>query len=511
MDAQKRGWRRLPFRKLFLIAILGMAALIFFLPTILLHTPLRTWVVGGVLAREGIALEIGDMRAGWLTPLRMRDTKMGPIDRPHLIAIDEIRSDRTLLSALSEGVEVGELVVRRPQIHIWIDENGSNLEFPAIQERLSDREDPTDAMQLTEPNPRLDAKDVAITIEDAELWLKTKTMPSEANVFREFDITGQLQQDAQRRILTIDPGRLLDRAPISTELCDGLLKYFVPILAEATWVNGEISLDLSECEIDLDQPEDSRLTGALHIHGVQAGVKNAMMAAASERIAQLLGGKGTDTIHLADDAVVSFALRDGAVWHDGAEFGLPRVSPDFVVRTSGSVSFQDELDLKIEVPIAAHFLHDHPLAEAIQSKTLILNATGTFQKPKVSLNDESLFADLISLIGDLGTERLESGRLLGGVLGGEGPRSEDFSGEAAQRPVRDLLLGVRDAILQRGTETEDDKNAEADSSQDTLDEQIGTDVGNNRTEKEIGTPILDRLQELRRSRGERPRRRLRRP
>ena len=43
------------------------------------------------------------------------------------------------------------------------------------------------------------------------------------------------------------------------------------------------------------------------------------------------------TIRLADESVVSFAVRDGRVEHRDLAFGLPDLGAEFVVRTQGTV------------------------------------------------------------------------------------------------------------------------------------------------------------------------------
>lgn len=457
----------------------GLVLLIVCLPSLLTRSPLRHWLVGGVLQREGIDLQIEQVRAGWVTPLQIRRATLGPVGKPTLIAVDEIESDRTLLSALFEGVQVGELLVQHPQVHIWVDNEGSNLDFPAVPF-------PNDGSLPLPTTGTGPSRHVAITIQDAELWLKTKTMSDEANVFRDFDITGRLIQADQRRTLSVAPGRLLDYAPLSTVLCDGLLKYLVPVLSEATWVNGELSLDLARCEIDIDRPKDSQLAGQLTVHGVRAGVKNKLIAAAGARLASVTGRQGSNVIYLADEAIVSFEVHDGAVWHDGVEFGLPRVSPDFVVRTSGSVGFDDTLDLKIEIPFAAHFLRDGALANAVQNTTLILNATGTIQHPHIELDDESLFANIVS-------------------------RFRDGKVAEQDQPIKNLILGIRDAVLQQqetnpapdATRHAASKESRNEADQAASDDQAANqkDEVDNADAKSPETPILDRLRDRLRNGG----------
>jgi hypothetical protein len=256
--------------------------------------------------------------------------------------------------------------------------------------------------------------------------------------------------------LVIAPGRYLDHATVSTTLCDGLLKYFLPILADATWVTGELSLDLGRCEIDLDQPQDSIVFGAIYIHGIQAGVKNELIAEARSRLMKILGQDGFDAVHLVDGASIEFEVRDGRVWHEGLEFGLPGVSPELVVTTSGSVSFDDQLDLRIGLPLPLHLVREGPLAELVGNKSLVLTATGSFSKPQVELADDSLFADLLP----------------------------DVAGSLAKEPLQTAVEGIREAI----------QNLD-DIRRDRAGEGGGEDVGGATDDASETRPILERLRE----------------
>lgn len=453
------------FRWIVAISIIGILFLLS-LPSMLMHGSFRKRVIGGVLAREGIDFRVEEVRAGWFRPVRVEALSIGPVGKPSLLLVDEIRSDRTFLSAMWQGVDEGLLTVHRPQIHIWDDDSGSNLSFPQLEQRIEElakQQSQQDDVELEDQPSELDAdatqtvgtsasKSLRIEIAEAELWLKTKPMEREELVFQGLYFVGSVNKSATgQNLLVIEPRRMLDRSVVTTELCKGLLKYFVPVLADAAWVEGEFSLELDQSTIDLDQPENTRLSGRLFIHGVQAGVHNEIITAAADRLAGVFGGTGFDTIRFMDNAEISFEVRDGRVWHEGLEFGLPKVSPDLVVQTSGSVSFQDEVDITIDIPLPLHLLSDGPVADAIRDTSLQLAVTGTLKEPQVEMADQDFVTDLISTIGNRLSEE--------------------------EQPLQSMLQGIRGAI--RGNE---EQPADA-------------------------TPVLQRIRELREKRKSRPLRR----
>lgn len=453
----KRWWR-------WILLVLGvLAVLVMFLPTMMMQRSVREWVINEVLAREGVSANIDGIKLGWFSPTELTGLSLGPLDRPKLVKVDRVRSDRTLWSALWEGVDVGDLSIERPQVHLWFEDQQSNLEFPVIQ---------TPADDAARTGNR--TSELRLAVNQAELWIKTDTMAKELLVFRGLDVEGALRKSPDGRSFSMKPGRILDHALISPELCAGGLKYIVPVLAEATWTKGEFSIEVEQCEIDLDDPDASRVSGKLHVHGVEAGIKNQLIAAARKQIASLLGREGEDTIHLADNSTVQFEIRDGKVFHEGVEFGLPRVDPELVVRTAGSVSFDDRLDLTIQLPIPLQLIADGPIAKAITNNSLTVLAKGTLANPQLEIATDDLLSNVLST---LTTEEKPLEGLLQGLQQSLRDRS-DVDGEDEARPIEGLLRGLRKSLRERA----DESGEEAD---DTADEQTGT------------LPFLDRIRERR--------------
>ena len=435
-----------PWRRLALCAIIFVGVLITYVPSVLVRTPLRRWIVDELLTREGMEVDIGQVRIGWITPAEVKDLSLGPAGCRRLLEADQVRSDRTLWNAIWQGVDVGQLSVIHPQVHIWADADRSNLRFP------HPAEDPS----LEEQSKRHpEARTLQWTVQNAEVWLKAATMPAETLLFRGLDLEGSLRKGPDGRELLVEPGRMLDHVEVSPDLFDGGLRYVLPILSDATWAKGELSLVIDSCLINFDDPKKSLVSGELHVHGIQAGIKNELLQVASTRLGALAAGDKGRTVHLADDSVIQFQLRDGRVWHDGVEFGLPRVSPELVVRSRGSVSLDDQLDLVIELPLPLHLVADGPIAQAMKGQSISLRATGPLSKPALELADASLLSSLLSGVGQqLGEQDKPLQSVLDGLrgLGGEGRQSplplrdrmQSRREEGQGGPLRRLLRGRRD-------------------------------------------------------------------
>ena len=78
---------------------------------------------------------------------------------------------------------------------------------------------------------------------------------------------------------------------------------------------------------------------------------------------------------------IGFEFRDGKVHHQSSTLLLPEIVDGFDVRTSGSVSVKDELDLVIVSRFPVALLGDGELAELVSKTPIDISITGTIEEP----------------------------------------------------------------------------------------------------------------------------------
>ena len=432
----------------FLAGAVAAFVLVAFLPTLLMQTPLRGLIVGGALARVGLRAEIGSAHWGWFVPARLEEVDVRTQDHAPLIQARAIRSDRTLWEMLFAGEDLGELDIEQPRIHLIISEDGTNFDFP-------DRDDDDPSTDEDESGPRRPAS-LRVRIEDAEVLLKTTTMSEEARLVSNVGLEAELRQTADSTELIISPGPVLQHAEISQQVCDGGLKFVMPILSEVTWVQGDMSIGLSQCRIDLDSPEQSEVAGQIQVHSVQAGLKNPLAREIAQAIAKLIGREVQGGVQLAESAV-EFQVRDGRVWHQGLAFGLPELSPELQMLSQGSVGFDESLDLTIDIPLPLKLLGSGPLVQSLGDQTIRLPVGGTLTEPEVKFDGEGMLGSVIAGLGQQLSDGdvtiqdlLQPLRDLRRANGEEERpllrprRAPPANEETRRRPLRNLLDRLRD-------------------------------------------------------------------
>ncbi|HEY1189225.1 MAG TPA: hypothetical protein VGE74_16350 [Gemmata sp.] len=195
--------------------------------------------------------------------------------------------------------------------------------------------------------------------------------------------------------LSTDPGWLtfakapvVAKAKLTPAATASALGYALPAIANAAQAEGEISAAIDENRISLGDINRTTAKGVLVIHKATVGL-NPVAA----QVANLLGAKAT-TMTLANESVVPVQIANGRVYHQN--FALRISGTTF--HTSGSVGFDDTLDLTVDVPLPKDLglLKNNPvLQKAVAGKVLKVPLKGTLSKPE--LDPKALNNALVAL------------------------------------------------------------------------------------------------------------------
>ncbi len=202
----------------------------------------------------------------------------------------------------------------------------------------------------------------------------------------------RIDLNADPRTLVLDPGPLAENVQFNPEICRGWMKYVSPLMADASSVSGQFSLASQGASFPLADMPNGRFQGVLSVNTAQVGPGPLAKQTIGviEQVENLLkgrlplpGGRRKENRQwlLLDRQDVQVHVVDGRVHHDRIEYR----SGQTVVATSGSVGFDESLDLILEIPLQEKWLgRNGPLA-SLKGEVLRLPVHGTFQQPRVDL------------------------------------------------------------------------------------------------------------------------------
>lgn len=190
--------------------------------------------------------------------------------------------------------------------------------------------------------------------------------------------------------IVLPRGPLISNVAISPEVSDAMLKYVAPVVAGATRTEGRFSLQLEEAKVPLQSPKQSRALGKLDIHRLQvtpgplirdiAAIVGKLEAIAEKRNFLRAATRANDLKLLSmSDQQIEFQIVNGRVYHRNLKFSIE----DVPVTSSGSVGFDQTLEIDFEVPIQQKWLGDKPAFQSLAGQTLRIPVRGTFNKTKI--------------------------------------------------------------------------------------------------------------------------------
>ena len=414
-------------RRLSLKFLSAAVILVLLLPLLLGRTALRDVVLNALVDGEGLSVRSSAASLGYLAPLSVTGLSVEANDQKTNISFQKIEAERSWLNMLFSRPDLGTFRFDKPYVDITIVTN-------APDPNLS----PT--LELSEGNPLL--PNLTAKIFDATVIFRA--MPNEPPPINLVGLDAQVQlvRKGSSSVLILEPSLVFDHQPLTPELCGQGLQLIAPLLADEVAAEGEFSLRLTQCEIPLrngQAPQNKKaagmqVTGQLDLHKAAVAMKNTLASDLIGSVLQLVGVDLPHTLTVAQDVTVEFAVIDGRVHHSGLALLLPHDDGSIEISSSGSVGFDETLDLTVSIKLPDGILGTNPLLATLTREPLLLGVGGTLQQPDVSIKGrKGLMQSVGSLLesaakdaDELGAEDVGSvlSELFGEVLNIAKERSE---------------------------------------------------------------------------------------
>jgi hypothetical protein len=374
-----RRWR--PVLGVILALALGAACL----PYLIAVSPLRNLLLNRLVRPAHIHVSAQSLHLGWLSPLALGGVEAVSDRGSRLLSVDRIEAGRSWWRLLLARPDIGRVKVIRPQVELVYD--GGETNFSGLGGNPAGPPQPLSA---------------TLHVQDASLEVRQGSDPRPTVYLEGLDAMVQVIAVNGEDVLTVDQISSLERAELTPEMCRRGLQLIAPALSESTEVQGQVSLAVEKLLVPLAGPQRAEGSGRLVLHSVEAMPRSPWLAQVLGILQAALGANAPTRIRLADEAQVLFRLEDGRIHHEGMEFGLPELSRELLIRTSGSVGLDESLDLIVELP---------------RIRTLLRELVGgTSDSEPAPVNPSELAPLRLRVIGNLQRPELELAEGQGAVV-----------------------------------------------------------------------------------------------
>lgn len=346
--------RRWSLRRSLILVFLLAGAAVAAVPYVCSREPLRDMLFATVLPRLQGTLRAGGIDLGWFSPVACRDLEIFDKEGVRAIAVPRFEGDRPLWRMVAWPGSVGSFRAEGAHIEVVVNKRQVNL------------------AQLVDPTAKWRMVGLGLEVVDGVFSYRTSTTPQAwelAPINLKLQILPARPTEGRAAEVLVKAGRLLDRATLTPQMTAELLKYVLPVMADAPAVSGQFSLEVDPWQVPLERPTAATGSGRLVLHRVD--VAPGALAAALAEVLRLPPG-----LRIAEESVVPFRLVDGRFHHQDLQFSLPGLK----VCTRGSVGLDQSLDLTAEMGFEGKLLG----SQAGQAKrTLAIRVGGTLSRPKI--------------------------------------------------------------------------------------------------------------------------------
>lgn len=385
---KRRRWK--------LPTLVVLVAVVYFLPWILAATPLRNGILKLFLPGPPIRT-CESASLDWFSPVVFRGIHMSTPDGATNVVVPEYRSNQPFyVFAFLRSGDLGTITIDQPFVRAVVDSD-KILKAP-----------PSPPKPKTAPPPTLI---VAVDVKGLEVAIESPKPGVAPARIDDVSVRAYLRRgESGQQLVSVDPGKILDNVELTPLLGDVAMKYVTPVLADAAWIRGRISVDVNNCQLDLANPLGGEVKGRITIHEVEAGGSSPIIKTIGQIAEMIFPGRVPKSVRLASNSSIEFEMADGGVYHHNVVFGLPDVSPDMYLRSEGFIGFDQSINLAIEVPLTFKTNSGKPLIERLHGQSLKFAIKGTIEKPKL---DASSFGAngmqmVQKLLEGLSVERIDS-------------------------------------------------------------------------------------------------------
>ncbi len=225
--------------------------------------------------------------------------------------------------------------------------------------------------------------DVPVSVTSGQLATKAD-IPVSGGTLR-WDITSDLT--ANEMVIIQQPMTVLENVAITPQMCQSWLKYVTPLLAEATSVNGRLSLQLNQTRYNIANPRDQIIDGKLIIHNADVGpgpLSNQVIGLVQQinllRKKDLGATVSNQQVWLQmPQQTIAFRMENGRVIHRDLMFHVGDVN----LVSSGAVDIDGRMEINAAMPIPDDWIQKSPLLAGFKGQSLQFPIRGSLTSPQV--------------------------------------------------------------------------------------------------------------------------------
>ncbi|MCA9193160.1 MAG: hypothetical protein KDB03_15410 [Planctomycetales bacterium] len=228
--------------------------------------------------------------------------------------------------------------------------------------------------------------DVPIQISEGQLSTNTE-IPVSGGTLR-WDLTSDLTAPAV--VISQKPMKVLENVEITPQMCQSWLKYVTPLLADATSVDGRLSLQLDKAELNPSNPRNQTVVGQLVMHNAEVGpgplyneiitLVHQLDAIRKQDLTQAVSNQRV-WVQMPEQRI-DFQMHNGQVVHRNLNIR----AGDATITSTGTVDIDGRMELLAVMPLPNDWIDKSPWLAGLRGQSLQFPVHGSITSPKIDSN-----------------------------------------------------------------------------------------------------------------------------
>lgn len=227
--------------------------------------------------------------------------------------------------------------------------------------------------------------DVPVAVTNGQLATAAE-IPVSGGVVR-WDVASDLT--SQDMIIYQKPMIVLENVAITPEMCQTWLKYVTPLLADATSVEGRLSLKLDQASLNPTNTRNQTVVGQLLIHSAEVGpgpLSNQIISLVQQinaiRKQDFTQAVSNQKVWVQmPEQKIDFEMINGQVVHRNLNIR----AGDVTISTSGTVDIDGRMELLASMPIPDDWVEKSQWLAGMRGQSLQFPVRGTLTGPQMDL------------------------------------------------------------------------------------------------------------------------------
>ena len=350
------------------IVVAGLVVLL--LPTVMSAFGLGNSLIGSSMP-DGTVVTSDSASIGWFSPLVAHGVQIKQADQKQPTKVEKLEVNKSLFDMVRDKMKNATITLTKPKFRLVLNDGGKSAGalFPRMRTKVIDGE-----LRVF----RLDEKEPVLFLD-------------------KLNFTSNVKDHGKGRQMSMEPTTIVDRYKLTPEVTDHGLALIAPLLANATDIEGAISVRIEELKVNRvnDKSTVETLRGTVTLHDVTSEA-GPVASDLFDIFGYVTRRSVPKRVLVARESVVRFHLKDERIHHDGFAFVLPEIAPNVELRSSGSVGFDETLDLTLSLNVPESLARTVPAIASLVGQPVEVRVTGTVSKPVVGLPNNQHLADYIA-------------------------------------------------------------------------------------------------------------------